>query len=194
MRKYLLLFLFIVFMCGCGEESENTGPRHTLSSEEIQELKEKYPVLNKESEIEKEIVESEETKGLDEEEQPDVVWKSWAVALDTYPVVSYDEIKSGKYNGQYVLLNFWVDEVSEIEGLENLGIVSDTFAVAYYQTSNGEFAKDESFIISWDSIIDKKFEVSSGDELQMLVYVENTSDFGFWNIRNLRKIDSSLSK
>lgn len=186
MRKYLLLFLLIVFLCGCGNESGKTETRRTLSSEEIQELKEKYPVLNKESEIETESVKGDEKneESKQNQSQNEGTYGTLDHVFTTYPKVTYDEVKAGRYNSQYVIVECFVEKTDEVADL--------LFADVWYKSEKLGYVR-RSEVLDWDELYCEKVSIQSGDTVQVCVYVDSESSFGFTDAKNIRLTKSKFN-
>lgn len=172
MKKIIVLLLLMVFMCGCGSADEN----YTVSSEEIQKLKDKYPSLNKETEVESETV----------EEQAETVpsWDSWDYIMENCPIATYDEIEAGKYNGQYVVVECLIDNSHEVADL--------LFADVWYESEKYGFVRD-SEVLDWEEVYCKRLSLQQGNTVQVCVYVDNVSSFGFAYAQNIRITDSKHS-
>jgi len=116
---------------------------------------------------------------------PEIDETSWNYIIDNYEIVTYDDVKSGKYCNQYAILPVIIDSSEYSEALN-------------WVTCYAWFAHDNSFIC--DDIIFQCDEMpnyspeslQSGDNVDVCFYIDADNSFGF-QIKGFSKNDNATS-
>lgn len=126
---------------------------------------------------------TQQTIAVEEETTKDI-FSSWTSIALNVPSVTYDEVKTGKYNESYVVINAYVQNV---ENLNNF-----TFLDLWYESNEYGFVVD-SGMISWEDLQDNYIEICSGDTIQFCTYVYSDSSFGLSKVKKIQVIKSNGS-
>ena len=122
------------------------------------------------------------TKKLTPTPTPDPL-ASWDTVSESYPLLTYDEIKTGKYNEQNVIVEAFVESV-KYDG------AFDIKMVVWYESEQYNLVRDE-VSFDWEDIRTGEIEILPGDTLQLCVWVYKDSSFG--NPPALHKTSSGAS-
>ena len=95
---------------------------------------------------------------------------SWDTVSELYPLLTYDEIKTGKYDEQNVIVEAFVETV-EYDG------AFDVDLTVWYESEEYAFVR-ETHRFDWEDIHTKEIEILPGDTLQLCVWVYKGSSFG----------------
>lgn len=179
MRKkcVILMLCSALFLSGCGATGAESASETTS-------------VYSDESNNEKEKVQENNSS---ESEQSDN--NSWDYVSSIYPFVSYDDVKAGKYNNQYVILSAIIES-------------TDYSDITKWLKCDVWFSHDDSYVC--DDITFKcedlqgysPTELKPGDNIDVCFFINADSSFGFtikaYNLNNnqlsLEDIYSSFSE
>lgn len=154
-KRYVVLVLCSsLFLFGCGgtdtESSNNTSlALPTESKNKVESTKESIP---------------------SESELPDN--NSWDYVADTYPFVSYDDVKAGKYNKQYVILSATIENTDYIDSIKWL-------KCDVWFSHNDSYICDDITFKCDDLQGYSPTELKSGDNVDICFFIEGDSSFGF---------------
>lgn len=153
-RCVVLMLCSVLFLFGCGEATtESTAKTTSTHSDESS------------SEVEK--VQDESNSSEYEQSENN----SWDYVSSIYPFVSYDDIKAGKYNDQYVILSTIIEN-------------TDYSDIKKWLECDAWFSHDNSYVC--DDIIFKcdelqgysPTELKPGDNIDVCLYINADSSFG----------------
>ncbi len=123
------------------------------------------------------------TKKLTPTPTPDP-FASWDTVSELYPLLSYDEIKTGKYDEQRVIVEAFVESVEKTAGF-------DVNLTVWYESEEYALVR-ETHRFDWEDIHTEEIEILPGDTLQLCVWVYKGSSFGT-PIQALHKTSSGAS-
>lgn len=163
-RKHLILLtlIFLVILTGCSKSnSPSAASTHSFSDETPQNNDKSHPTIEPVNE------------------------NSWDYIVSNYPYVSYDEVKNGNYNNQYVILPVIIDNV-------------EYFDTSDWVTCNAWFFHDQTYIpdnitFQCDELLDySPKSLVSGDNLDICFYINKDSSFGF-DIKGFSKSEETIT-
>ena len=142
-KKYFVLLFILSFCLMIGCSNPNSSPL----SENIEAL---------DTSLNHNATDLEETENIDE--------NTWDYITANYPHVSYDEIKSGDYNGKYVILPTTIDNITYLSSFDRVECDIWFPSEQFYLSDKIYFYCDELFEYSPQSLI-------SGDNIDICLYI-----------------------
>lgn len=159
----LMAALLILGLCGCGSSGTAAMPTSTPKP-----TRKATPTP---------------TKKLTPTPTPDP-FASWDTVLELYPLLTYDEIKTGKYDEQNIIVEAFVESI-EYDGAFDIDMT------IWYESEQYDFVRDE-VSFDWEDVPIKPFEILPGDALQLCFNVYKGSSFGH-PVLTLHKTSSGAS-
>ena len=162
-RKCLILLtaIFLMILTGCSD-SDSPSTANTYNTPE---------------EISQNDVETQPTPEPINE-------NSWDYITTNYPHVTYDEIKTGNYNDQYVILSVVIDNVEYIDVMDWVDCDVWFFSKQSYYSESAYFECDE--LQDYNPQL-----LESGDNVDICFYIYSDSSFG-GNIKGFSKNEESV--
>ncbi|MCM1187500.1 MAG: hypothetical protein NC345_13360 [Lachnospira sp.] len=156
MRKkcVVLMLCGTLLLSGCGATNDDSESKT-------------IPMPSKETNVESESVQESSASESGESED-----NSWGYVSSVYPLVSYDDVKAGKYNNQYVILSVILES-------------TDYSDVTKWLKCDAWFSSKDSYVC--DDITFKceelqgysPTELKPGDSVDVCFFINADSSFGF---------------
>ncbi|MBD5509939.1 MAG: hypothetical protein HDR08_01565 [Lachnospiraceae bacterium] len=166
---FILLPFLTIYLTAC---SNNSLQNNTETELETMQEQESYSTVWTEQEPS-----SNETSDVDD--------CSWNFIVNNYPLVTYDEIKTNNFNGQYVIISATIDTV-------------EYFASMNWVDCDVWFLHENSYIrnsitLQCDELISySPKSLQPGDNIDICFFINVDSSFGF-NIKGFNPNDNSIS-
>lgn len=166
LKKIIITGICIVFFCSltaCGNvEESNVEP--TSSTRSILEI-----APNTETEVQTETS---------------------TEAVENLPIVSYEEVLSGKYSNKDVIIECTMDNV-ELDKLTNFFEFTPWYSYGdTYKTESNDCS------INFDNSFEGKEEIknaSNGDKYQFYVHIDSDNSIGYFDVEAVKKITPSAT-